>query len=106
MSGDRYQAYTHQVSCLGILFWCLLQPSVCSTNAPIALVDELENVGLVLLLESSEHGVVWAGRLGCQILGLEPFGVRFRAGAEIHFLHEPPKPQTAPIATQSSSGAE
>ena len=41
-----------------------------STNTPIALVDELEDVCLVLLLESTERRVTGIGRLGRQVLGL------------------------------------
>ena len=77
-----------------------------STYAPIALVHELEDIGFILLLESSERWVAGVGHLCCQILSLEPLGVRFRAGAKVHFLYETETPQTAPIVTQSSSGPE
>lgn len=77
---------THQIRRLRILLRRLLQPPLRRPNPSIALIHEREYVRLVLHLEAREDGVVRVRFALCEELGFETFGVRFGAGAEVHFL--------------------
>lgn len=44
-------------------------------DPPVALVDELEDIGFIFLLEPGESWVVRSSRLSRQEFSLEPFSV-------------------------------
>jgi len=57
-----------------------------SPNASIAFINELEDVGLILLLEPGEHRVTGVGCPSRQKFGLEPFGARRHEAVELNHL--------------------
>ena len=77
---------TYQVGCLCVLLGSLFQPPVRRTDPPVALVHEGEDVGLVLGLEACKDGVAGIRFARGEELGLQTFGVRLGACAEVHFL--------------------
>ena len=77
---------TYQVRGLRVLLWGLFQPPVCRSDPPVALIHEGKYVGLVLGLEACKDGVAGIRFARGEELGLQTFGVRLGACAEVHFL--------------------